>query len=297
MESNLLKIRDKLKSKIFFNHNIGRLTWFRTGGNARIFIIVENSEELEIILNEANIENFYVLGSGSNLLIRDKGFDGIIIKLGKGFNNITTFENKIEVGASVLDISLSNYALKKNIEGFEFYSGIPGSLGGAVKMNAGCFGCETKDKIHSVEIFKNKFQKKILKKKEINLDYRSSNIQNNEIISKVTFTFDYGNSEIIRQKMQNIRKKRISSQPIKNKTSGSTFKNPKNFHAAKLIEDSGCKGMSYGNAYVSDLHSNFLINNGNASASDLETLGKLIIEKVNEKFQIQLDWEIKIIGD
>ncbi len=297
MKNNLSKIAKNLKSKIYFNYNIGKLTWFRTGGNAKIFIIIENPNELEIILNEINNDNYYILGSGSNLLVRDKGYDGIIIKLGKGFNEIKSFNGQLEVGASILDVTLSNFALRNGISGFEFFSGIPGSIGGAIKMNAGCFGSETKDKIRKIEIFNDSYEKKIIYKDEINFKYRSSNIKNKEIISKAFFDIDLGDINTIKKKMEEIKNQRLLTQPIKNKTSGSTFKNPNKLYAAKLIEEAGCKGMKFGNAFVSDVHANFLINNGKATASDLENLGKLIIEKVYNKFDVKLDWEIKIIGD
>ena len=164
MSKKILELADKLKSKIYSNYNAGKHTWFRTGGNARIFAIIEDNFELEIILNEINNENFYIIGSGSNLLIRDYGYNGTLIKLGKAFNTININENKLEVGASILDINLSNYALRQNIEGFEFYSGIPGSIGGAVKMNAGCYGSETVDVINSIEICDNFGQRKTITK-------------------------------------------------------------------------------------------------------------------------------------
>ena len=297
MSDKILELSDKLKSKIYLDYNIGKHTWFRTGGNSKIFIIIENNFELEIILNELNNENFYVLGSGSNLLIRDTGFNGVIIKLGKEFNSVNIIENKLEVGASVLDINLSKFALKHGIEGFEFFSGIPGSVGGAVKMNAGCYGSETKEILNSVEFYNKKLQKQNKNKENLNLTYRSSNIKDNEIISKVTFNLKYGDSNIIQHKMIDIKEKRLSTQPIKNKTSGSTFKNPKNLFAARLIEEAGCKGMEYGNAVVSNQHANFLINKGRATATDIENLGKQVVDKVYKKFNIILDWEIKIIGD
>ncbi len=297
MSNKILELSDKLKSKIYFNYNIGKHTWFRTGGNAKIFAIIENNIELEILLNEINNENFYILGSGSNLLIRDCGFDGIIIKLGKEFNTINIFENKLEVGTGVLDINLSKFALKHGIKGFEFFSGIPGSIGGAVKMNAGCYGSETNEIIDSIELYNKKFQKENINKDNLNLTYRSSNIKDDEIISKVIFNLQYGDSNIIQQKMIDIKEKRLLSQPIKNKTSGSTFKNPKSMYAARLIDQAGCKGMEYGDAIVSNQHANFLINKGRASATDIETLGKRVIDKVYKKFNIILDWEIKIIGD
>ena len=297
MEKKILEISNKLISQFFFDHNIGKKTWFRAGGNAKIFIIVENSKELEIILNEFKNYKFYILGSGSNLLIRDSGFDGIILKLGKGFYSFNIFEDNLEVGASVLDINLSNFALKNNIEGFEFFSGIPGSIGGAVKMNAGCFGSETKDIIRNIMIFNSNQGYKTITKKEMNLKYRYSNINDNQIITKVNFKINLGNKLDIKEKMKNIKRKRLTTQPIIKKTSGSTFKNPPNLYAAKLIEEAGCKGMVYGDASVSDKHSNFLINNGNATATDLENLGKLVVEKVYKKFDIKLDWEVKIIGE
>ena len=297
MSDKILELSDKLKSKIYLDYNVGKHTWFRTGGNAKIFIIIENNFELEIILNELNNENFYVLGSGSNLLIRDTGFNGVIIKLGKEFNSVNIIENKLEVGASVLDINLSKFALKHGIEGFEYFSGIPGSVGGAVKMNAGCYGSETKEILNSVEFYNKKLQKQNKNKENLNLTYRSSNIKDNEIISKVTFNLKYGDSNIIQHKMIDIKEKRLSTQPIKNKTSGSTFKNPKNLFAARLIEEAGCKGMEYGNAVVSNQHANFLINKGRATATDIENLGKQVVDKVYKKFNIILDWEIKIIGD
>ena len=297
MEKNLTKIIDKLKSKIYFNYNIGKLTWFRTGGNARVYAIIENIDELEIILNEINSVKYCVLGSGSNLLVRDKGYDGLIIKLGKGFNKINIFEKKLEVGASILDINLSNFALRNQIQGFEFFSGIPGSIGGAVKMNAGCYGSETKDLLSHIEIYSKNFGIKRILKNDIDLKYRLSNIKSDEIIYKVFFNINFGDKNLIKEKMEIIKNKRIASQPIKNKTSGSTFKNPKNLYAAKLIEEAGCKGLFYGDASVSNHHSNFLINNGNAKSSDLENLGKLVIDKVYKKFGIKLDWEVKIIGD
>tara|TARA_B100000575_G_scaffold285735_1_gene281467 strand:+ start:632 stop:1528 length:897 start_codon:yes stop_codon:yes gene_type:complete len=297
MINKIKNIAGKIKSKIYFDYNIGKLTWFNTGGNSKIFVIVENSDELEIILNEINYDNFYILGSGSNILVRDKGFDGLVIKLGKGFKSLEIIEDKLEVGASTLDINLSNFAYKNNIEGFEFFSGIPGSIGGAVKMNAGCFGSETKDRIESIEIYDKNFEKIIVDKNNLNLSYRSSSIKNSQIVSKATFRITHGDPERIKQKMKNIKNKRLSSQPIQNKTSGSTFKNPQNLYAAKLIENAGCKGMTFGNAYVSNKHANFLINNGSATASDLENLGKKVIDKVFDKFDIKLDWEVKIIGD
>tara|TARA_Y100000996_G_C22457639_1_gene616620 strand:+ start:58 stop:954 length:897 start_codon:yes stop_codon:yes gene_type:complete len=297
MIQNIKKISNNLKSKIYFDYNLGKLTWFRTGGNAKVLIIVENSFELEIILNEINNNNYYILGGGSNILIRDKGYNGIVLKLGKEFNTIKINEDKLEVGSSILDINLSKFSIENNIEGFEFFSGIPGTIGGAIKMNAGCYGSETKDNIHSCEVYSKNGVKKILYNSDLKMKYRSSNINDDQIVTRAIFKYKFGSKDQIQEKVLNIKKQRLLSQPIKNKTSGSTFKNPTNHFAAKLIEQSDCKGLKVGDAFVSLQHSNFIINKGSATASDIENLGKLIIEKVNNKFDIMLDWEIKIIGE
>ena len=297
MFDNITKISEKLKSKFYYDFDIGKLTWFRTGGKAKIFIIVENSEELEIILNEIKNLKYYILGAGSNLLVRDKGYSGIIIKLGKGFNTIKKIEDKIKIGASNYDNQLAIYAMNNNLKGFEFFSGIPGTIGGAIKMNAGCYGLETKKNLHSIEDYDSLRNKKILKSENLDLEYRSSNIKHNQIISSALFNFEYGNKKDIQRDIQKIKMKRSATQPISDKTSGSTFKNPSNNFAAELIEKSECKGLQFGDASISLKHANFIINNGNAKASDIENLGKLVIDKVLKKFGIILDWEIKIIGD
>ena len=145
MFDKLLKLNNKIKSKIFFDYDVGKLTWFMTGGKSKVFIIVENEEELEMLINYITEFNYLIIGAASNILIRDNGFNGVIIKLGKNFNNIKIKDNSVQVGASLLDKNLSKFAKKNLIKNFEFFSGIPGTIGGAVKMNAGCFGSESKD--------------------------------------------------------------------------------------------------------------------------------------------------------
>ena len=297
MLEKFYKLKNQIKSKILFDHDIGKMTWFKTGGKAKIFILVEDENELEIIINTFKGMNFFIMGSGSNTLIRDKGYNGVIIKLGKGFNKLLINENKIEAGASILDINLSKFAENNSIKNFEFFSGIPGSIGGAIKMNAGCFGSETKDNLEKISVIDYKGNKIEINANKLDLKYRSSNIKETDIVTKAIFKIKYGNKIQIQEKIDSIKSKRKDSQPLKEKTSGSTFKNPPNFFAAKLIEESGCKGLEIGDAMVSLHHSNFLINKGNASATDIEQLGKNIIDRVYDKFQIQLEWEIKIIGD
>ena len=297
MFNNFKKISEKLKSKFFFNYNISNCTWFRAGGGVDLFCIVLNESELEIILNEIKNLPIFVIGAGSNLLVRDGGFRGLIIKLGKSFNTLKIKENLIQAGASILDPNLSNYAYKNSVQGLEFFSGIPGSVGGAVKMNAGCFGSETKDVLEEISLFTKDGVKKILKNKEIKFSYRNSNLFDHDIVTSALFKAKLGEEKEIKSKIKAINSMRKNSQPIKNRTSGSTFKNPKKEHASRLIEKAGCKGLTFGNAIVSTKHSNFFINLGNATAHDIETLGKKVQEKVLKKFNILLEWEIKIIGD
>ena len=296
MYEKILKISKSLKSKFIVNYNISKFTWFRTGGKTDIYSLVYDENELEIILNNIDHIPYLIIGAGSNLLIRDKGFKGLIIKLGKSFNDLSIEDNKIVAGASILDINLARFAHSNSIKNFEFFSGIPGSVGGAVIMNAGCFGWETKDVLHSTTVMKNNGKKVIMKNDDLKLSYRKSNLDN-EIVLNASFNFKYGNKESIRKKLISIKKKRERSQPIKSKTSGSSFKNPVGHHASKLIEMAGCKGLKVGDAVVSKIHANFLINTSNATAKQIEDLGKLIIEKVYKKFQILLEWEIKIVGE
>ena len=258
--------------------------------------IVYDIKELQVILNEIGDLPFEVIGAGSNLLIRDRGYHGIIFRLGKEFNKIKICGTFVDVGASILDVNLAKFAQINSIKDFEFYSGIPGSIGGAIIMNAGCYGFETKDIVKEVEIIDKNGELKKYKNKEINFEYRSSYLPKNSIIISAKYNCIYGKRNEIMEKIDNIKKMRLESQPIKSKTSGSSFKNPKNNYAAKLIDQADCKGMRVGDAVVSDKHANFLINTNNASATEIEDLGKIIIDKVYNKYNIKLEWEVKIIG-
>ena len=236
------------------------------------------------------------MGVGSNLMVRDSGFEGLIIKLGKNFNNIKINKDTLSVGAGVLDVNLAKFALQNSIKDFEFFSGIPGTIGGAIKMNAGCYGSQTADNLKRILVINNLGKIKYLTKDELELKYRSSNLTDELIVLKADFSCKYSSASEIIEKKNYIKLKRENSQPIKEKTSGSTFKNPPGKYAAALIEKAGCKGMKNGGASVSTIHSNFIINNGDATALDIENLGKKIIKQVQEKFDIKLEWEIKIIG-
>ena len=296
MTQNFKKKIERLKSKFYFNYDTSKNVWFRAGGKVDIFCIVYDEYELKIILNEIDDMPYEIIGAGSNFLIRDNGFKGILFKLGKNFNKIEKEEKILKIGASILDVNLARYAKKNHIKNFEFYSGIPGSIGGAVKMNAGCYGSETKNILKGIKTIDANGNFNYFTKDNLNLGYRKSNIPKGNIVLAADYFYEYGEIDDINEKINNIKVMRENSQPIKSKTSGSSFKNPPNNYAAKLIEESECKGLNVGDVYVSQKHANFLINSDKATATQIEDLGKLIIEKVYKKFNIKLEWEIKIIG-
>ena len=296
MSEILNQIQSKISSKILIDHDMKKSTWFRAGGRAKGYSIVNSLHDLKIIISFSDRIKYYTTGVGSNLMVRDKGYDGLIIKLGRNFNNIKIKDNILCVGAGVLDNNLAKFASKNSIKGFEFFSGIPGTIGGAVKMNAGCYGYQTADNLKRILVINRLGKIEYLSLEELKLEYRSSNLTDEFIVLQAEFQFEYASKTEIIEKNNSIKHKRQTSQPVKEKTSGSTFKNPIGKFAAVLIEKAGCKGMSIGGASVSKLHSNFIINNGEATALDIENLGKKIIKQVQEKFDITLEWEIKIIG-
>ena len=296
MDSLINQIKSKIKSNILLDYDMRKSTWFRAGGNALGYVIVNNISDLKTIFSYAHQIKYYIVGVGSNLMIRDGGFDGLIIKLGKNFNKIKINKDTLSAGAAVLDVNLAKFALKNSIKDFEFFSGIPGTIGGAIKMNAGCFGSQTADILKRILVINKLGKIEYLTKNELGLKYRSSNLTDELVVLKADFICKYSSVSEIIEKKNSIKLKRESSQPIKEKTSGSTFKNPPGEYAAALIERAGCKGMKNGGASVSTIHSNFIINNGDATALDIENLGKKIIKQVHEKFGITLEWEIKIIG-
>ncbi|MBD1147945.1 UDP-N-acetylmuramate dehydrogenase [Pelagibacterales bacterium SAG-MED31] len=296
MNDIIYEIQSKIKSKIFLDYDMGKATWFRTGGKTLGFVTVNNFKDLKKIVSYKNKIKYYIVGVGSNLLVRDSGYKGLIIKLGKTFNSIKIKKNIISVGAAVLDINLAKFASKNSIKDFEFFIGIPGTIGGAVKMNAGCYGSQTSDNLKGALILNSQGKVKYINLQELDLKYRSSTIEKNSVILKVDFNCSYSSYDEIIAKNNQIKFKREKSQPLREKTSGSTFKNPPGKFAAKLIENSGCKGLKVGGASVSKVHANFIINDGNATASDIEELGKTIIKKVKDVFGIVLEWEIKILG-
>ena len=286
----------KIKGTYKKNFPLSKLTWFQTGGKAKVLFVPKNLLDLQFFLK--NIKNIpiTIIGGGSNLLVRDGGVKGVVVKLGRGFDYIEYKKNYILCGASVKNINLSKNLSKKKITGFEFLSTIPGTIGGSIFMNAGCFGMEIKNSIKSLLLINKEGKLMELNKKLTNFSYRSSGINKNSFIVAAKFKIRKGNEKDINKKIKKYLDLRKKTQPIKTLTGGSTFINPEKKKAWKLIKESGCTNMSVGGAKISNKHCNFLVNSGSATAKDLESLGNKIKNKVYKQTGIKLNWEIKRIG-
>jgi len=239
-----------------------------------------------------------VLGAGSNILIRDGGFNGIIIKLDKTFSHISLFDkNKIIAGSSTLDKNLSRFALENSLSGFEFLSCIPGTIGGGIRMNSGCYGEDISKILLSVQVMDLEGKVKVIYSSNINFSYRGCNLDDNLIFISATLQGKIDKKNNIEKKINNLIERKKKEQPSKIKTCGSTFKNHDNLKAWKLIKDSGCAGMKIGDACISEKHCNFFVNKGNAKSEDLEKLIQKVKKKVFDKTGIDLELELQIIGE
>ena len=285
-----------IKGEYKRNFQISKLTWFHSGGKAKIFCIPKDIDDLVNLIKETKRISINIIGGGSNMLVRDGGIPGLAIKLGKGFDYIKIKKDHILCGASIKNINLSKKLAKENIRGYEFLSTIPGTLGGAIFMNAGCFGSEIKNLIQSVFVVNRNGKILELTRKMISFKYRYSGIKKNHIIIGAKLKIFSGKSSIINKKIKELIMIRKKTQPIKSLTGGSTFINPKGKKAWKLIKQSGCENFKVGDAEVSYKHCNFLVNKGNASSKDIENLGNKIRNKVYKDTGIKLNWEIKRIG-
>ena len=286
------------KYNLSFNYDLGSKTWFGTGGKCLCFITSDSEKVIRITLKYLKkIFPVFVIGAGSNLIVRDGGINGIVIKLGKAFSKITLYKKKsiLEIGGSAKDYQISRFCLENNITGFEFLSGIPGTLGGNLKMNAGCYGQEICDNLLECVVINSKGKKIVKEKDDITFGYRSSTL-GDDIVVSAKFKVNYDRKRKINDKIKTIINDRKKSQPLGVKTGGSTFSNPKNNSAWKLIDVIKYRGKTSGGAKVSEHHSNFLINSNSATSLDLELLGEDIRSKVWDKCKIKLEWEIVRIG-
>lgn len=279
------------------NVELSRVNWFNIGGPAEVVFKPADVEDLRFFLKE-KAENIpvTVIGVGSNLLVRDAGITGVVIRLGRGFAAIEAKGEEIIAEAGALDANVAAFAAEKNVSGLEFLSGIPGTIGGALAMNAGAYGTEISNVFISAEAVDGHGGKHEIPAEKIGFSYRKNSIPKDWIFISTRLKGKLGDKEKILDRMREIAKSREETQPIRTRTSGSTFKNPPGMKAWELVEKSGCRGLKIGGAQVSEKHCNFFINNGGATAHDMEELFAEVQKRVLEKTGISLELEIKIVG-
>lgn len=287
------------EKNVMLNEPMKNHTSFRTGGEADIFVSPDSIKSLKDVIKlfRENDIPFYIFGNGSNMLVSDRGIEGAVIHIGNGFSSIEVKENKITSGAGTILSAVSNAALENSLTGFEFASGIPGSFGGAVFMNAGAYGSEIKNVIKSVLVLNENLELEELSKDRLELGYRSSIFQkNNYIILGGTIELETGNKDNILSEMNELNAKRREKQPLNFASAGSTFKRPEGYFAGKLIEDSGLKGKTIGGAQVSEKHAGFIVNTGTATTDDIINLMDFCKKTVYEKFGVMIEPEVRITG-
>ena len=285
---------------IYKNEKLSKYSWFNLGGPAEVFFKPNSIDDLKnfLLKSKNKKDKIFILGAGSNTLFRDAGFDGIIIKLGKAFTETKLLENnKIEVGAATLDKKLSDFAYKNSLSGLEFLSCIPGSIGGAITMNSGCYDSDISKIFVSLKAINLDGKIKSFTKDEVKFFYRGNNLNNKLIILSVILQGEPADKNQIKEKQESLLKRKKETQPSRIKTCGSTFKNPPNKKAWELIKVSNCSNLIVGGASISTQHCNFFQNNGKASSADIEKLIETVKEKVFLKTGTNLELEIKIIGD
>ncbi|SHJ63436.1 UDP-N-acetylmuramate dehydrogenase [Paramaledivibacter caminithermalis] len=285
---------------IFKNEMMANHTSFKIGGPADIMVLPRTIDEIVSMIKycKENKIKYYVIGNGSNLLVRHKGIRGVVIKIADNFNDVDINDTKVTAKAGVLLSRLSKLIMKESLEGFEFASGIPGTLGGAVAMNAGAYGGEMKNVVTGASVLDSHGNVIYLNNEELKFGYRKSIIQEKGyIVLDVNMEFKKGDFQKIKSITDDLTKRRTSKQPLHLPSAGSTFKRPENHYAAKLIEDAGLKGVRLGDAQVSDIHCGFVVNLGKATYEDIYNLIKLVQKVVRDKFDVMLETEVKIIGE
>jgi UDP-N-acetylmuramate dehydrogenase len=286
----------ELRGRLLANQPIGEFTWFRVGGPAQAFFMPEDENDLAYFLRNLRGETpVTVIGAGSNMIVRDGGVAGVVIRLGRGFNDVKVEDHRITAGTAILDIMVARAAQPAGIAGLAFLSGIPGTIGGALRMNGGAYGGETKDVLVETQGVDRQGNLRKFTIGEMGFSYRHCGVSEDVIFTAAVLQGRAGAPEEIAAEMATIKKKREASQP-RNRTGGSTFKNPPGHSAWKLVDDAGCRGLTVGGAQVSELHSNFLINLGGATAADIEILGETVRERVKAHSGVELEWEIKRVG-
>ena len=300
MNINLEELSSEFNNNVKFDYDLKKKNWFNIGGKTKIFYKADNLKELIKFLKKIeNKDKIFVLSGGSNTLITDKTYNGIVIKLSNNFNNMSLLSNDIIIaGSAVGDKSLSEYAMNNSLGGFEFLSCIPGTVGGGIKMNAGCFGKEFKDILISIQAINKSGQVITIPAKEINFKYRDSGLSDDLIFLSASFKGFKKNSDLIQNEMKELKEKKEKAQPTRIKTSGSTFKNPigqSNKKVWQLIKESVSIEKSFGDACISDKHCNFFVNKGNAKFEDMKKLIEFVSKSVLKKTGVKLETEIKIL--
>ncbi|MDC1280185.1 UDP-N-acetylmuramate dehydrogenase [Pelagibacteraceae bacterium] len=294
------KLSNEIDSKIYFNYDLKKSNWFNIGGKTKVYFRPESLSDLVIFLKKfGNYNRIYVLGAGSNTLISDNTFDGIVIKLGKNFSNVSLLSNNIIVaGSACTDKKLSDFALENNIGGLEFLACIPGTVGGGLKMNAGCFDKEFKDILVSIQAIDRLGRVITIPADKVKFEYRNNDLSEDLIFLSASFKGKKKNKKKIENEVNELKKRKDSNQPTKIKTSGSTFKNPINQTDKKvweLIKQSVPLESSFGDAGISSKHCNFFVNKNNATFEDMNKLIEFVEERVKKKTGIKLEKEIKIL--
>ncbi len=298
--SNLGGWVNDVRGRLTPNQPMSEITWFRVGGPVQLLFQPADEEDLAFFLKNLDEEiKVTVIGMGSNLLIRDGGLDGVVIKLSaRGFGAIDILPNqRLRVGAANPDVRVAKAAADAGIDGLIFYRGIPGGIGGALYMNAGCYGFETCDRMVELRGVKRNGEIITLSNDDMGYKYRKSNAPEGVIFTSAIYQGFVGDSNEMNERMKQITDRRENSQPVKSRTGGSTFKNPEGFSSWKLIDEAGCRGLKIGNAQISELHCNFLLNLGDASAYDIELLGETVRNRVRKNSGIELQWEIRRMGN
>jgi UDP-N-acetylmuramate dehydrogenase len=288
----------QLRGRLLANEPLAPLTWFRVGGPAQALFMPEDEADLAYFLaNLASDVPVTVVGLGSNLIVRDGGVAGVVVRLGRGFNQVTVESgHRIRAGSANPDVRVARAAQEAGLAGLAFMRGIPGAVGGALRMNGGAYGRETKDVLIEARAVDRHGGIHVLSNADMHYSYRHCGAPEDFIFTSALFQGEPGDPATIAAEMDAITEAREASQPVKRRTGGSTFKNPPGQKAWQLIDAAGCRGLAVGDAQVSELHCNFLINRGNATAADIETLGETVRRRVKETSGVTLEWEIKRIG-
>jgi UDP-N-acetylmuramate dehydrogenase len=287
-----------VRGKLLRDEPLGPYTWFRVGGNADVLFIPADADDLADFLKALDpAVPVQVLGVGSNVIVRDGGVEGLVVRLaGRPFGGVTVQGDTVTAGAGALDAMVARAAAKAGVAGLEFYAGIPGAIGGALTMNAGCYGAETKDVLVSAWGLNRAGERVDYQLADFGYTYRHSEAPADIIWIEATYRGRPDDPAAVQARMTAITERRETTQPIREKTGGSTFKNPEGHSSWKLVDDAGWRGKPFGGAKFSELHSNFMINFADATAADIEGLGEAVRADVKDKFGVHLQWEIRRIG-